>query len=58
MRGLRIGRQVTLCAMVISPDIKAGVIGDAVVASYPDIIDHWNFVGVDREQANAVFLIY
>jgi len=35
------GGYLTLRAMVISPDIQAGVIWAGVVASYPDLIDLW-----------------
>ncbi len=35
------GGLVTLRAMVISKDIRAGVIWSGVVASYPDLLEHW-----------------
>jgi dipeptidyl aminopeptidase/acylaminoacyl peptidase len=36
------GGQVTLRAMVVAKEIKAGVIWGGVVASYPDIISRWH----------------
>ena len=45
MWGHSMGGQVVLRAMVVSPDIKAGVIWGGVVAPYPDVIDRWNFAG-------------
>jgi uncharacterized protein len=41
MWGHSMGGQVTLRAMVVSKDIRAGVIWSGVVASYPNIISHW-----------------
>ena len=41
MFGHSMGGHVTLGAMVISKDIKAGVIWAGVVASYPDLLDKW-----------------
>jgi dipeptidyl aminopeptidase/acylaminoacyl peptidase len=41
MWGHSMGGYLTLRAMVISPDIKAGVIWAGVVASYPDLLNHW-----------------
>ena len=41
MWGHSMGGYVTLRAMVISPDIKAGVIWGGVVASYPDLMTKW-----------------
>jgi uncharacterized protein len=41
MWGHSMGGQVTLRAMVVSKDIKAGVIWGGVVAPYPDLITHW-----------------
>lgn len=35
------GGSVTLKSMVVSKDIKAGVIWAGVVASYPDLINRW-----------------
>jgi dipeptidyl aminopeptidase/acylaminoacyl peptidase len=35
------GGQITLRAMVVSRDIKAGVIWGGVVGSYPDLLEHW-----------------
>lgn len=41
MWGHSMGGQMTLRAMVISKDIKAGVIWSGVVASYPDLLTQW-----------------
>jgi len=41
MWGHSMGGHITLRSMVISPDIKAGVIWGGVVASYPDLIERW-----------------
>jgi len=41
MWGHSMGGQATLRAMVVSKDIKAGVIWGGVVASYPDLISRW-----------------
>jgi fermentation-respiration switch protein FrsA (DUF1100 family) len=41
MWGHSMGGFLTLRAMVISRDVKAGVIWAGVVASYDDLIDHW-----------------
>lgn len=41
MWGHSMGGHITLRAMVVSPDIKAGVIWAGVVASYPDLIARW-----------------
>jgi dipeptidyl aminopeptidase/acylaminoacyl peptidase len=41
MWGHSMGGQITLRAMVVSPDIKAGVIWAGVVASYPDLATRW-----------------
>jgi dienelactone hydrolase len=43
MWGHSMGGQVTLRAMVVSKDIKAGVIWGGVVAPYPDIIARWDY---------------
>jgi uncharacterized protein len=42
MWGHSMGGMVTLRAMVISTDIKAGVIWSGVVASYPDLMTKWH----------------
>ncbi|MEZ4642809.1 MAG: prolyl oligopeptidase family serine peptidase [Chloroflexota bacterium] len=42
-RGHTMGGQITLRAMVVSQDIKAGVIWGGVVSPYPDVIDRWDF---------------
>ena len=41
MWGHSMGGHIVLRSMVISKDIKAGVIWAGVVASYPDIINRW-----------------
>jgi alpha-beta hydrolase superfamily lysophospholipase len=41
MWGHSMGGHITLRAMVISNDIKAGVIWAGVVASYPDLFERW-----------------
>jgi dipeptidyl aminopeptidase/acylaminoacyl peptidase len=41
MWGHSMGGYLTLRAMVVSPDVKAGVIWAGVVASYPDLLTRW-----------------
>lgn len=41
MWGHSMGGYLTLRAMVINPDIRAGVIWAGVVASYPDLLTRW-----------------
>ncbi len=41
MWGHSMGGQITLRAMVVTDDIKAGVIWAGVVGSYPDLLDRW-----------------
>jgi dipeptidyl aminopeptidase/acylaminoacyl peptidase len=41
MWGHSMGGYLTLRAMVIDPNVKAGVIWAGVVGSYPDLISHW-----------------
>jgi dipeptidyl aminopeptidase/acylaminoacyl peptidase len=41
MWGHSMGGHITLRAMVIKPDIKAGVIWAGVVASYEDMLENW-----------------
>ena len=43
--GHSMGGQISLRAMVVSDEIKAGVIWGGVVAPYPDIIERWIFWG-------------
>ena len=43
MWGHSMGGQITLRAMVVSGDIKAGVIWGGVVVPYPDLIARWDF---------------
>ena len=43
--GHSMGGQISLRAMVVSDEIKAGVIWGGVVAPYPDIIERWDFLG-------------
>jgi len=48
MWGHSMGGFLTLRAMVISPDIKAGVIWSGVVGSYPDMLCCWHHPEVNR----------
>lgn len=48
MWGHSMGGQVTLRAMVINPEIRAGVIWAGVVGSYPDLLEHWRRIGPTR----------
>ncbi len=41
MWGHSMGGYITLRAMVVDPDIKAGVIWAGVVANYPDLLTRW-----------------
>ncbi len=41
MWGHSMGGWITLRAMVVSPDIKAGVIWGGVVGAYEDLLEHW-----------------
>lgn len=41
MWGHSMGGHITLRSMVVSKDIKAGVIWAGVVASYPDLLNNW-----------------
>jgi dipeptidyl aminopeptidase/acylaminoacyl peptidase len=45
MWGHSMGGYLTLRSMVVSPDIKAGVIWAGVVASYPDLLTRWRRAG-------------
>lgn len=49
MWGHSMGGHITLRSMVVSDDIKAGVIWAGVVASYPDLIERW------RRPSNDIF---
>ncbi len=49
MWGHSMGGQITLRSMVVSPDIKAGVIWAGVVASYPDLLERW------RRSSDGIF---
>ena len=42
MWGHSMGGHITLRAMVINPEIRAGVIWGGVVGSYPDLLYNWN----------------
>ncbi len=42
MWGHSMGGQITLRAMVVSDDIKAGVIWGGVVGSYADLLEYWH----------------
>ena len=48
MWGHSMGGYITLRAMVVDPDIKAGVIWAGVVASYEDLIARWSRGGNSR----------
>ena len=48
MWGHSMGGQITLRAMVVSRDIKAGVIWGGVVGSYPDLLEYWDRHGPTR----------
>jgi dipeptidyl aminopeptidase/acylaminoacyl peptidase len=48
MWGHSMGGYITLRAMVVRPEIKAGVIWGGVVASYPDLINDWRKLLPDR----------
>jgi len=48
MWGHSMGGHVTLRAMVVSDQIKAGVIWAGVVASYPDMMTYWTRPGPTR----------
>jgi dipeptidyl aminopeptidase/acylaminoacyl peptidase len=45
MWGHSMGGYITLRAMVVNPDIKAGVIWAGVVGSYPDLLTRWTRSG-------------
>jgi fermentation-respiration switch protein FrsA (DUF1100 family) len=47
MWGHSMGGFLTLRAMVVSPDIKAGVIWAGVVGSYPDLLNRWRRRGAE-----------
>ena len=49
MWGHSMGGHITLRAMVVSDDIKAGVIWAGVVASYPDLVERWRRPRSDGE---------
>lgn len=49
MWGHSMGGQITLRSMVVTKDIKAGVIWAGVVASYPDLLERW------RRPNNEIF---
>lgn len=49
MWGHSMGGQVTLRAMVVSQDIKAGVIWAGAIAPYSEIISQWSFGGQERD---------
>ncbi len=46
MWGHSMGGYITLRAMVVAPDIKAGVIWGGVVGSYPDLLNSWRRPGI------------
>jgi fermentation-respiration switch protein FrsA (DUF1100 family) len=47
MWGHSMGGFLTLRAMVVSPDVKAGVIWAGVVGSYPDLLTRWRRRGAE-----------
>ncbi|HEX9923960.1 MAG TPA: alpha/beta fold hydrolase [Anaerolineae bacterium] len=49
MWGHSMGGSITLRAMVVSSDIKAGVIWAGVVASYPDLFNRWRRANDDDD---------
>lgn len=51
MWGHSMGGQITLRSMVVSDDIKAGVIWAGVVAAYPDLITRWTRRGASAERS-------
>jgi dipeptidyl aminopeptidase/acylaminoacyl peptidase len=55
MWGHSMGGQVTLRAMVVSDQIKAGVIWAGAIAPLDEIISRWSFGGRDREENNDDF---
>ena len=52
MWGHSMGGHITLRSMIVSDDIKAGVIWAGVVASYPDLFDRWRRGNSD---GNSIF---
>jgi len=54
MWGHSMGGHITLRAMVVTGDIKAGVIWAGMVATYPDMIAHWTTKYADRPTATPV----
>ena len=48
MWGHSMGGHITLRSMVVSSDIKAGVIWAGVVASFPDLVNNWTRGGTPR----------
>lgn len=48
MWGHSMGGHITLRAMVVSGDVRAGVIWAGVVGSYPDLIERWRRPGPTR----------
>jgi uncharacterized protein len=53
MWGHSMGGFLTLRAMVISPDIKAGVIWAGVVGTYPDLVYNWHHSQISTPAPNA-----
>ncbi len=46
MWGHSMGGYITLRVMVVSPDVKVGIIWGGVVGSYPDLINSWRRPGI------------
>lgn len=55
MWGHSLGGFITLRSMVVSKNIKAGVIWAGVVASYPDLINRWRRPNITRPTIPGVF---
>ncbi|MFQ5961267.1 MAG: alpha/beta hydrolase family protein [Candidatus Methylomirabilales bacterium] len=55
MWGHSMGGQITLRSMVVSEDIRAGVIWAGVVAPYPDLIEAWSQSGASLSATAARF---
>ncbi|MCB0124987.1 MAG: alpha/beta fold hydrolase [Caldilineaceae bacterium] len=51
MWGHSMGGHITLRAMVVSDDIKAGVIWGGVIVSYPDLMTKWRRPGIEPPPA-------
>lgn len=54
MWGHSMGGQITLRAMVVTKDIKAGVIWAGVVAPYPDLLSRWRWPQSEAQPSPAI----